>query len=84
MPSLLRWVRCQPAAFALAGIWQLVPAQVCAPLMLSVVPARLMTNWHGPACAHAGEWHNDKRHGQGVCKFADGRKFKGEAGPAQL
>ncbi len=25
-----------------------------------------------------GEWQNDKRHGFGICKFADGTKFKGE------
>jgi len=36
----------------------------------SLVPAR-------PLLA-AGEWRADKRHGQGVCKFADGRKFRGE------
>ena len=27
--------------------------------------------------ATAGEWRADKRHGQGICKFADGRKFRG-------
>ncbi len=25
-----------------------------------------------------GEWNNDKRHGRGICKFADGVKFRGE------
>lgn len=25
-----------------------------------------------------GEWRHDKRHGQGICLFADGTKFKGE------
>ena len=25
----------------------------------------------------AGDWKADKRHGQGVCMFADGTKFKG-------
>lgn len=32
-------------------------------------------------CA-AGEWKGDKRHGQGTCKFASGRKFRGERGGA--
>ena len=26
----------------------------------------------------AGDWKNDKRHGRGKCKFADGAKFRGE------
>ena len=26
----------------------------------------------------AGEWRCDKRHGQGVCRFADGSHFRGE------
>ena len=26
----------------------------------------------------AGQWANDKRHGQGICKFADGSKFSGQ------
>ena len=27
---------------------------------------------------HAGEWAGDRRHGWGMCRFADGARFKGE------
>jgi hypothetical protein len=39
------------------------------------VPAALSDScFAGPT----GDWENDKRHGFGICKFADGTRFKGE------
>ena len=32
----------------------------------------------GGYCGWAGEWVNGQRQGYGICKFADGSKFKGE------
>ena len=29
-------------------------------------------------CGRSGDWKCDKRHGQGVCLFADGTRFSGE------
>ena len=76
LTGLARWAalrQCGGAAMLLRpqlscerSIWQLYScaAAHCCALLLSLA---------------AGEWRVDKRHGQGVCKFADGRKFRGEA-----
>ena len=42
-------------------------------------PTRPAQHWLSLHAFTAGEWQADKRHGQGICKFADGRKFRGAA-----
>ena len=65
------WINCCCCWTSQSGAW-LLPAGMSAACMqlagshLAFMPATT-----------PGEWREDKRHGQGICKFADGRKFRG-------
>ena len=47
-------------------------------LMLMAIIMTLSRVRHARLLRCTGQWANDKRHGQGTCKFADGSKFSGQ------
>jgi MORN repeat len=80
---------CRPVAPIHPFVLRLLPRIVLGlspRIVLRLLPRFVPPCWALPsigrrsrdALAVAGEWKDDKRHGYGVCKFADGTKFRGE------